>query len=80
MREGLCSSNRGEDMGKEQGGMSSRTEQEVLCTAWPIHTCQCNCGTGHCYAHPSICGCLHVHLVSCDCGPNFNSGSSSTLV
>ncbi|CAN5958813.1 unnamed protein product [Sphagnum jensenii] len=29
MREGLCSSNRGEDMGKEQGGTSSRTEQEV---------------------------------------------------
>jgi hypothetical protein len=51
MREGLCSSNRGEDMGKEQGGTSSRTEQEVLSTAWPTHTCQYNCGTGHCYPY-----------------------------
>ncbi|CAK9863948.1 unnamed protein product [Sphagnum jensenii] len=29
MREGLYSTNRGEDMGKEQGGTSSRTKQEV---------------------------------------------------
>jgi hypothetical protein len=37
---------------------------------------------GTVYAHPSICGCgcLHAYLVSRDCGPNFNIGSSSTLV